>query len=123
MTPKPVTLGLVGNDGAVITWSREDAADLCSAGSFSGDPTLVDNVLLILVRRTRIDLPTGVQWTFLPEPQTRPADVAAAMITAIEVASDMSDLLTRFPELNPPPHHPAPSDQPAPPDRKRFGTP
>ena len=96
---KAIVLGLAGHDGATVAWCREDSTDLCGQGSFSGTPELVDQVMGILVRREPIDLPTMVQWTFLPDPQLRPEDVAAAMITAIEVDSDISGLLAQFPEL------------------------
>lgn len=96
---RPITFGLVGRDGTVITWSREDPDNVCGQGSFSGDRVLIDQVTAILLERTPVVLPTEVVWTFLPAPQLRPADVAAAMIAAIQVDSDIEELLRKFPEL------------------------
>lgn len=97
--PRPITIGVAGFDGSVISWSREDETNLHGHGRFAGTPDVVDAATAILLARQPIVLPTGVTWHFPARDHIRVADVAAAMITALQVDADLTELLTRFPQL------------------------
>ncbi|GAB33833.1 hypothetical protein GOOTI_083_00080 [Gordonia otitidis NBRC 100426] len=93
------TFGLAGKDGSSVAWSRESVNDVDSPGALSGSPAVVNEVLRLLTLRQPITLPTGVRWTFAPEPQVHAVDVAAAMINAMQVDCDLHGILAAFPEL------------------------
>lgn len=97
-----VNIGVAGYDGSVIAWSREDRDDLTGPGRFAGTPAVIDAALAILAARQPTVLPTGVRWQFPPEPALRAADVAAAMIAALQVDGDLGELLAQFPTLGEP---------------------
>lgn len=99
MKSTSITFGIAGKDGSSVAWSREADDDVDSPGAISGSPPVVNEVLRLLTLREPIILPTGVRWTFAAEPQVRAADVAAAMMNAIQVDSDLAGLLEMFPEL------------------------
>lgn len=97
---KPITFGLVGRDGFAVAWSREDAADDCAPGRFSGRQELVDEVKAVLILRAPVVVTQpNVAHYFADEPLLRPVDVAAAMICAMQGSADTSALRRMFPQL------------------------
>lgn len=97
---KSITFGVRSNDGLIVGWSREDAADDTAPGRFAGNQELVDEIKsVLLVRRPVVVTQPNVQHHFAEEPLVRPIDVAAAMISAIQGSADTKTLRRMFPEL------------------------
>lgn len=97
--PTAVTISVAGYDGSTIAWSREDRDDVIGPGRFAGTTEVVNQAVAILAARTQVLLPTGVYWQFPPAPRLRAVDVAAAMIAALQVDGDFTEVLADYPAL------------------------